>query len=101
MKIKLDTVLVLETGEYSSYTFHGPFKILKEFDQAKISKEFTSSWVPKYEWIKRPETDDFIAWLVTQRYIEPMENIVAWPLGDCMGFSPEIQKEPSPEKDPS
>lgn len=33
MLIKEGTVICLETGEYSDYSFHGPFRALRDFDQ--------------------------------------------------------------------
>lgn len=93
MKIKEGTILVLEHGEYSDYTFDGPFRVLKEFDQAIISAEFRAQFVPPYQGA-RPDESDFIGWLARNGYVE---NLAAhrWHIG-CYEFEPEIQDETQP-----
>jgi len=87
-------LLVLETGEYSDYTFHGPFVILREFDQAEAVAEHRAQWKPDPDgWRDEPDTDSFTAWLTTQRLIDPAENVVSWHIGSYG----RLEAEPQPE----
>ena len=81
MKIIKGTLLTLETGEYSDYTFHGPFTVLREFDQAEAVEVFRAQWVAPNEWTDEPDADQFMGWLTQERYIEPAENVFSWRIG--------------------
>lgn len=91
MKITTGTLLTLETGEYSDYTFHGPFTVLREFDQAEAVAQFRVQWVAPNEWTDEPDTDQFMGWLTQERYIEPAENVFSWRIG---GYG-RLEAEPS------
>lgn len=94
MLIKQGTTLILEHGEYSDYSFDGPFTVLKGFDQAAVSEEFKAQWKPQYgeDW-EEPQEGEFIGWMIAQRYIEAME-CHRWHIGSYR-FSPSIQTEPA------
>lgn len=93
MKIKKDTVLMLSNGAYSDYGVEGPYRVLKTFDQVKVCESFKAEWEaknnPKLHSWSAPSTNQFIAWLHSNGYIE---DIAAhqWYLGD-MDFDPVIQ----------
>lgn len=93
MQIKAGAILVLEHGEYSDYAFDGPFRVLKDFDQAKIATTFCEQWTSLDEWKTKPDESDFIAWMNTNGYIEDIETH-RWHIGSY-GFDPQIQNEPS------
>ncbi len=93
MKIKAGTILVLEHGEYSDYGFDGPFKVLKDFDQAEIAEVFREQWKPAYEGDTYISERDFIAWLSKEFYIKDIAGCHHWHIGSY-GFQPEIQSEP-------
>src|SRR6185312_10920888 len=98
MKIKRGTLLVLETGEYSDYTFHGPFRVMKGFDEVKVVDLHRKQWKPENpEWDTEPDTDSFMGWLTAQGYIEPVENLVSWHIGSYG----RLEADPHPDHQPS
>lgn len=94
MKIKAGTVLVFDHGEYSDYSFSGPFRVLKDFDQADVAEKFRDDWrsQPREEWNDTPSETDFIAWMNKNGYVEDMPSH-QWHIG-AYGFNPQIQSEP-------
>lgn len=90
MKIETGAVLVIETGEYSDYSFTGPFRVLKAFDQAEIVEAYAAE-TPKQEWSDKPDLEPFIPWLVKHGYIEDVPGVVSWHVGGYGRFEPEIQ----------
>lgn len=95
MIIKANTILVFTHGEYSDYSFDGPLHVTRDFDQAEVSSEFRAQWKRPDEWTYRPSESDFIAWLTKEGYVEAIDNVHTWHIGDY-GFEPEIQDEPEP-----
>ena len=89
MKITKGTLLTLETGEYSDYTFHGPFTVIREFDQAKAVEQFRAQWVAPNEWTDEPDADQFMGWLNREGYIEPAANVFSWHIGSFGSFKAE------------
>jgi len=88
--LEAGTILLLETGEYSDHSTHGPFIILKAFDQSVVSKEYKDSWTPTEEdFYDRPDPHGFIAWLATQGYIEDAPKTFRWHVGSYGEFTPE------------
>lgn len=94
MKIKAGTILVLETGEYSDYTFHGPLRVLRDFDQAEVVGLHREQWTPPNEWEHEPDTDSLMGWLVTSGYVEAIDNVVSWHIGSYGRVEPEIKADP-------
>ncbi len=111
MIIQPGTTLTLETGEYSDFTYVGPFLVLRTMDQAELVGTFRErhppEWVPylqstldnwkKMGWPQRdkgywkqPDTNMFIAWLTKEGYIEDIENHDSWYLGSYGRFEPQI-----------
>lgn len=90
MKIKAGEILILSHGEYSDYGFDGPFKVIREFDQAELSEEFLKDWRQsgEPEW-GRPGEFKFIAWLSKAGYIEDLASH-NWHIGSYY-FDPVIQ----------
>ncbi len=95
MRIKKGTVLILTHGEYSDYSYTGPFRVLKSFDQAEIAETFRDAWraKPHDEWDTRPSEHEFIGWLHQEAYIEDMPKSWDWHIGSY-GFEPDIDNEP-------
>jgi hypothetical protein len=88
MRIKAGTVLTLETGEYSDYSFTGPFQVLKEFDQAEVVLAYSATWKPKEEWEDTPDCDGFIGWLASSGYIRDLDNVMSWHVGSYGRLEP-------------
>lgn len=96
MLIKKGTVLCLETGEYSDYVVHGPFRVLRDFDQGQVVAQFKAQWTPPHEWRDEPDPDEFMGWLVSERYIEDIDPVLRWHLGSYGSMDEvQIQDEPS------
>jgi hypothetical protein len=96
MRIKAGATLVLETGEYSDYTFHGPFRVLRDFDQAEAVEQHKAAWRcdPEKSWDDKPDTNSFIGWLNREGMIEDIPGVVSWHIGNYMSLEPEIAIEP-------
>jgi hypothetical protein len=95
MKIKAGTTLILEHGEYSDYTFAGPFRVLKDFDQAEVCAEFRAQWKPdpQEDWRDSPSEYEFIGWISKAGYVEDVPAH-KWHIGSYR-FDPSIQTEPA------
>lgn len=104
MKILAGQTITFETGEYSDFTYVGPFTVLKDFDQKEVVDAYLEFDKPTEEvvtYVDRlgverlytkkivPDDDRFIAWLTKEGYIQDIENNVQWYLGSY-GFKPEI-----------
>ncbi len=93
MKLKAGMMLVLETGEYSDFSVTGPFRVMRDFDQAQIVETFKAKWKPKYDFKKTPDTDDFMGWLSRGGYIQDIDGVVSWHIGSYG----RLEAEPNPE----
>lgn len=95
-KIAAGHLLIIETGEYSDRSWHGPFRVLKDFDQAEVSETFRQEWSPdECSWRDRedgPSEHDIMPWLARNGYIDDVDNVRVWHVGSY-GFSPEIDRE--------
>jgi hypothetical protein len=94
MQVKAGTILVMTHGEYSDYSYTGPFRVVKDFDQAEIAETFRNAWaaVPREAWEKRPSEHEFIGWLSTEGFVEDVANSWEWYIGSY-GFDPVIDSE--------
>lgn len=73
--IAAESLVLLETGEYSDKTTHGPFKALQDFDLKEKAKEFKSAtFTPRWDG-DEPEPSDFLAWLATSGLIEDVPAV--------------------------
>ena len=97
MKLKIGMQLVLETGEYSDYTFHGPFMVTRDFDQVEAVDLYKSIWTPPYKWREKPDTSGFMGWLASEGYIEPIEGVVSWHIGSYGTLEADPNPEPEAE----
>lgn len=83
MIIKKDTILIIETGAYSDHMADKPVTVLKDFDQLEVSKEYIHNWkANKEEWHWRPQATDFLAFLVRAGYVEALDGVFNWHVGD-------------------
>lgn len=80
MKITKGTLLILEAGEYSDKEFHGPFKVLRAFDQTEVKARFKAERAQPSEWPDE-DIDHFMIWLTRERYIEPAPKVFNWHVG--------------------
>lgn len=94
MLIKADTLLTIEQGEYSDRSWDGPFRVLKDFDQAAVSEEYRAQFKPDPNELEdEPNPRNFVAWLATSGYVEDVQVSLSWHVG-CYGrFEPEIYKD--------
>lgn len=71
--MKAGDYLMLSTGEYSDYSFSGPYKILKDFTFGEIVEEIKENFKPSYE---GDEIDNYSVapYLIKRGYIEDVEN---------------------------
>lgn len=84
MRILAGTLLVLEHGAYSDFTYVGPFRVVRTFDQMAVRDRYAHER-------KSLSPSGFIAWLATEGYIEDIPGSVTWDLGGYE-FDPDIPK---------
>lgn len=89
--IKAGEILILEYGDYSSFVYVGPLRVIMDIDEAKTFETFLAQWKPNLddptEWRDEedgPSQDHFIAWLVTSGHVEAMD-VATWDVGDFAG----------------
>lgn len=73
---KAGSLITLETGEYSDFTYEGPFRVLRDIDVQAVVTEFKEA---RGHSIGAGETA-FIAWLSESGYIEDVA-CARWYLG--------------------
>lgn len=66
LKINKGEVIVLTTGEYSSYGIDGFIIALKDFDMALEAQNYTANQVSKYPY-------GFVAYLIIQQLAMPVQ----------------------------
>ncbi|GHA15490.1 hypothetical protein GCM10007989_07830 [Devosia pacifica] len=98
-RIAKDTTLVITVGCYSDYRDHGPFKVLRDFDQHEVAKEYTDNWAKEHpdskDW-DGPDLYGFMGWLAKNDYIEDIEGTQVWHLGDYY-LEPETWPDAEPQ----
>lgn len=90
--LKKGTLLVIETGEYSDRNWFGPVRMLKTASKADLIEKFREQWKPpadaEYEWEKKPNSGDFMPWLVKSGFAEDVPNVESWHVGSYGDFDP-------------
>lgn len=71
-KMQAGKLLILDEGEYSDRSSHGPFRVLKDFDVAEAIEATTAEHKPTDEW-DRCTPDSLVAWLHANGLIEDVE----------------------------
>lgn len=69
---KVGDLVILETGEYSDRSWHGPFRALKDFNIREAAQEFQDGFKPEDEW-DRAGPHEFVAWLSSSGYLEEVD----------------------------
>lgn len=67
-------LLILSSGEYSDYSWSGPYRPLKKFTVREALDAFKAQWKPNDEWDETPTPEEFEGWLVSQRWIDPISS---------------------------
>lgn len=93
MKINRGATIIFETGEYSDYTFLGPFMVVKAFDQAEIIEKFKGAKVEPNCFEDGPDPSEFVPWLSKEGYIQDIPNVHAWHIGSYGRFEAEPQTQ--------
>ena len=78
--IEKGTILTLEEGEYSDKQWHGPFKVLVNFNRQEQLDAFYAQWKPK-DFKRGPMPDVFIAWLTKTGKIRDLNKSTSWYIG--------------------
>lgn len=87
--LKKGTLLVIETGEYSDRTWYGPVRLLKAASRQQMADAFKSSWKKgPDDWGDTPDPSDFLPWLVSENWVEHVDNVYAWHVGSYGQFDP-------------
>lgn len=86
--LKKGTLLILETGEYSDSSWHGPVRMLKSAAKADLVEAFKQEWKPTNEWDDEPSPSDFMPWLIKAGWAEDVKNVEAWHVGSYGRFEP-------------
>lgn len=102
--LKTGQVVVFEQGEYSDFSYYGPFRVLKDFSIGRASEEWCGqrppvdlyeidlqdfdqeNSIPKSEDGERPfffitDLSSFVSWLNNTGYIEDLDNVETVDLG--------------------
>ena len=88
--IKAGQFLVIETGEYSDRCSCEPVRVVRDFVKGDVAKLFVKTFKPEYQGNK-PSPDDFLPWLVKERYVEDVEDVEGvhnWHVGSYGNFEP-------------
>jgi hypothetical protein len=73
------TILILEQGSYDDHSFHGPYRVLQAIDEPKVFELYKEQWTAfAPDDLDDLDTDRFVKWLVSNRYIEPIDNAMIW-----------------------
>lgn len=106
MRITAGTLLTLETGEYSDFTYHGPFRVVRDFDQQEVINAFLAAWPtertrcnseegwPRYDEDDAPPPSAFAPFLTRLGYIEDLPS-VSWHVGSYGRFEAKANDDPS------
>lgn len=89
--LKKGTLLVIETGAYSDRNWEGPVRLLKDFKKADVVDFFLKQWKkpPDDVWnTYGPSPDEFLPWLVKNRYVEAVDGVSTWHVGSYSKFDP-------------
>lgn len=73
--MKKGNYLILSTGEYSDYSFTGPYLILKDFTFRQIVDEIKEKFIPTQYNIE-PENYSIGPYLIINGYINDIDNCV-------------------------
>lgn len=87
--VPVGTLITFQTGCYSDKTWHGPFKVVREFIRDDVAAEFLRQWIAPSVWEERPEPEQFLAWMQRAGYIDPVDGTTEWHIGDFNRFEPE------------
>ncbi|MGD9670269.1 MAG: hypothetical protein AB7U75_14725 [Hyphomicrobiaceae bacterium] len=89
--IKAGTILTIETGEYSDFTYHGPFRVLVDLDKEGVAAEYAEHRPDKYtNWPDRPLSNhNFVPFLIKKGYIEDIDEHESWHIGSYGEFKPQ------------
>jgi hypothetical protein len=82
--LKAGTILNLTQGQYSDYTFDGPFRVLKDFVKQDAYDAFLTAMAIKYpddDGYRAKSMSDFVAFLSTSGFVTPVEGAESWYLG--------------------
>lgn len=74
--MKVGEILVLESGEYSDKSWHGPFRVLKDFKLREAAEQMRSEFKPTCD-SEVPDPWGLIGWLTQHGYIEDIEHLSA------------------------
>jgi hypothetical protein len=88
MIIQAGTILTFEDGEYSEFSYNGPFRVVKDFDQKKVVNDYIKLFKPEYLQDK-PDVERFLNYLSVNDYIVDDFPKYAWYLG-AYKFEPQI-----------
>lgn len=69
------TLLIIETGENSDFSWAGPVRIIKDVTKAELVEQFRSDQKGD------PRPDDFLPWLVKTGWAEDVDNVTSWHIG--------------------
>jgi hypothetical protein len=88
--LKKDTLLIVETGEYSDRSWNGPVRMIKDAVKTDLADAYRRDWKPEFDWQEgdRPEPDGFLPWLVKAGYAEHVEGVTSWHVGSYGDFEP-------------
>lgn len=67
--MKAGDLMILSNGEYSDYSFSGPFRCVKNFEFPPTARAHADSF-EQNEYDNQPDPSSFIAWLALNGYIE-------------------------------
>lgn len=89
LNVKAGTFITFETGEYSDYSYTGPFIVIKDFNRTEVAELYRSTWVQEpTDWRNGPSEDGFVAWMSKNNYIVDVPCSTSWHVG-CYGrFEP-------------
>lgn len=85
--LKAGTLLVIELGEYSDYTYDGPVRVVRDFVKADVVEAYRAA-PPANDWSGPAEPGEFLAWLIKEGYVEALDDVHSWHVGSYGDFQP-------------
>ena len=76
-EFKCGELLVIETGEYSDRSWHGPFKVLTNFDMVWAAEQIKAEWQKNPQegrYTNDPAPFDLLEWLAKKAFIEDVDH---------------------------
>lgn len=87
--LRAGTLLIVETGEYSDSSWHGPVRMLKDAVKSDLAEQYKVDWkqMDEDDWRTEPYPTNFLPWLIKSGWAEAVD-VHSWHVGSYGSFEP-------------